>query len=68
MRLPLSAVLLSVFATTATAGSVSFASGWQEQRLSLFSSNEYTFGQNLGLVSDGSEGRDQSAMVSACAD
>jgi len=54
MRLPLSAVLISVFATTATAGPVSFASGWQEQRLSLFSSNEYTFGQNLGLVSDGS--------------
>jgi hypothetical protein len=54
MRLPLSAVLITLLATTATAGSVSFANGWQEQRLSLFSSNDYSFGQNLGLVSDGS--------------
>jgi hypothetical protein len=35
------------------AAPVSFASGWQEQRLSLFSSNDYTFGATLGLVSNG---------------
>jgi hypothetical protein len=54
MRLPLSVVLITLLATTATAGPISFASGWQEQRLSLFSSNDYSFGRNLGLVSDGS--------------
>ena len=53
MRL-FTAALLTVFATAAAAGPVSFANGWQEQRLSLFSSNDYSFGQNLGLVSDGS--------------
>lgn len=40
-------------ATTAQAGPVSFASGWAEQKLSLFSSNDYNFGQNLSMVSDG---------------
>ncbi|MCK0096313.1 DUF3047 domain-containing protein [Yoonia sp. F2084L] len=54
MRLLLSTVLALSTAVSATAGPVSFASGWQEQRLSLFSSNDYSFGQNLGLVSDGS--------------
>lgn len=54
MRLPLSAALITLLGTMATAGPVSFASGWQEQRLSLFSSNDYSFGRNLGLVSDGS--------------
>ncbi len=54
MRLLLSTVLAFSTAVSATAGPVSFASGWQEQRLSLFSSNDYSFGQNLGLVSDGS--------------
>ena len=53
MRIVLSAVL-ALTAATATAGPISFSSGWQEQRLSLFSSNDYSFGQNLGLVSDGS--------------
>jgi len=45
-----------VFATVASAQErpVSFSSGWKEQRLSLFSSNDYSFGQNLGLVSEGS--------------
>ena len=45
---------LALFATPLAAGPVSFASGWQEQRLSLFSSNDYSFGSTLGLVSDGS--------------
>ncbi|WP_400086706.1 DUF3047 domain-containing protein [Yoonia sp. R78084] len=41
-------------AASAQAAEVRFDNGWQEQRLSLFSSNDYAFGQNLGLVSDGS--------------
>ncbi|MEO1638183.1 MAG: DUF3047 domain-containing protein [Pseudomonadota bacterium] len=54
MRLVLSAALLAVTTVSAAAMPISFANGWQEQRLSLFSSNDYSFGQNLGLVSDGS--------------
>lgn len=54
MRLLLSTVLALSTATAAIAGPVSFANGWQEQRLSLFSSNDYSFGQSLGLVSEGS--------------
>lgn len=54
MRILLSAALAISTAVSASAGSISFANGWQEQRLSLFSSNDYTFGQNLGLVSEGS--------------
>ena len=53
MRLMIAAVATAL-ATAAAAGPVSFANGWQEQRLSLFSSNDYSFGQNLGLVSEGS--------------
>lgn len=54
MRLLLSAVFATCAAVSASAGEVSFKNGWQEQRLSLFSSNDYTFGENLGLVSEGS--------------
>ena len=54
MRLLLSSVLVIFAAVSAAAGPVNFSDGWREQRLSLFSSNDYTFGQNLGLVSDGS--------------
>ena len=36
----------------ASAAPVSFAN-WQEQRLSLFGSNDYTFGNSLQMVSDG---------------
>ena len=54
MRLTVSAVALTLLATTAFAGPVSFSNGWQEQRLSLFSSNDYSFGKNLSMVSDGS--------------
>ncbi len=54
MRFLLSTVLALTTAMSAQAGPVNFANGWQEQRLSLFSSNDYSFGQNLGLVSEGS--------------
>ena len=54
MRLLISTVFAVTTAISAHAGPVSFSNGWQEQRLSLFSSNDYSFGQNLGLVSDGS--------------
>jgi len=54
MRLLLSTACALSFATTVFAGPVSFSNGWQEQRLSLFSSNDYSFGQNLGLISEGS--------------
>lgn len=39
--------------TPAQAGPVSFASGWTEQRLQLFNSNDFTFGSTLGVASDG---------------
>ncbi|PJI92517.1 Protein of unknown function (DUF3047) [Yoonia maricola] len=54
MRFLLSTALALATTVSATAGPVNFSTGWQEQRLSLFSSNDYSFGQNLGLVSDGS--------------
>ena len=54
MRYMLPFAVLMATVTPALAGPVSFASGWQEQRLSLFSSNDYSFGENLGLVSEGS--------------
>lgn len=54
MRVTVSAILFSVLAASASADLVSFQTGWKEQRLSLFSSNDYSFGKDLGLVSDGS--------------
>ncbi len=54
MRLPLASALALSLALPAVAGPVSFANGWQEQRLSLFSSNDYRFGNTLSMVSDGS--------------
>ena len=54
MRLLFCAALALSTAVSATAGPVSFSNGWQEQRLSLFSSNDYVFGNNLSMVSDGS--------------
>jgi hypothetical protein len=47
------APLAILFATSANADPVSFASGWNEQRLQLFNSNDYTFGSTLGIVSEG---------------
>lgn len=53
MRLALITALIAVQSTASFAGPVSFANGWQEQRLSLFSSNKYSFGATLGLESQG---------------
>ncbi len=53
MRLILSAALAIATATSAYAGPVSFSSGWKEQRISLFSSNDYSFGNQLTMRSDG---------------
>lgn len=47
-------VAFAVTAVTAHAGPVSFSTGWAEQRLSLFSSNDYAFGDALNMTSDGS--------------
>ena len=52
MRLALP-LAFTLAALPALAGPVSFSSGWQEQRLQLFRSNDYSFGQTLGLVSNG---------------
>lgn len=54
MRLLLPAAFVITAALPAYAGPVSFATGWQEQRLSLFSSNSYGFGTDLTMVSEGS--------------
>lgn len=55
MRILTTATLTaSLLAGAAMAGPVSFSSGWAEQRFSLFSSNDYSFGQQLSMVSDGS--------------
>lgn len=54
MRILLSAALVLATTVSVAAGPVNFSNGWKEQRLSLFSSNDYTFGQSLGLVSNGS--------------
>ena len=54
MKNILVAALMASFAgTTGQAGPVSFASGWNEQRLQLFRSNDYNFGDQLGIASDG---------------
>ena len=54
MRFLLFPALVLATAASAQERPVSFSTGWKEQRLSLFSSNDYSFGQDLGLVSDGS--------------
>ena len=53
MRILLSAAL-ALATTTAQAGAFSFASGWKEQKLTLFSSNDYSFGNSLSMTSNGS--------------
>ena len=53
MRILLSAAL-ALATTTVQAGAVSFASGWKEQKLTLFSSNDYSFGDSLSMTSNGS--------------
>lgn len=52
MKLAMTAGVLTILATTSLAGPISFESGWKEQRLSLFRSNDYRFGKELELVSD----------------
>lgn len=53
MRAVTSAILLATLgAGAAQAGPISFSSGWNEQRLQLFNSNDYQFGTQLGIVSD----------------
>lgn len=49
------AAFLTFFAATvAQSGPVSFGSGWNEQRLQLFNSNDYGFnGSSLSIVSEG---------------
>ena len=55
LRKALAATLTAaLFATPLAAGPVSFASGWNHQKLSLFSSNDYSFGNTLSMVSNGS--------------
>ena len=49
----LPALAFALLAPAASAGPVPFDSGWAEQRLRLFSSNDYAFGTKLGIVSDG---------------
>jgi hypothetical protein len=46
------ALAFSLLATPVLAGPVDFSTGWQEQRLSLFSSNTYSFGQTLRMTSE----------------
>lgn len=53
MRLAALTALFAAFASAASAGAISFAEGWREQRLSLFSANEFSFGPELRMVSDG---------------
>lgn len=43
----------TLLASSAVAGPVSFSSGWAEQKLSLFSNNRYSFGNQLSMTSDG---------------
>lgn len=54
MRIAIFTALFTALTTPVSAGPISFTDGWREQRLSLFSSNDYRFGNNLGMVSDGS--------------
>lgn len=53
MRLASLILPLALAAAPVLAGPVSFASGWNEQRLQLFNSNDYSFGASLGIRSDG---------------
>jgi hypothetical protein len=48
-----SAAALISYAPYALAAPVSLAEGWKNQRLSLFSKNDYDFGQSLKIASNG---------------
>lgn len=55
MRIIPLAFSLSVAASTALAGPISFGGNWNEQRLQLFNSNDYGFnGDAMSIASDGS--------------
>lgn len=54
MRKILMALALTALAGTTNAGTIDFGSGWKNQRLSLFSTNQYSFGKSLGITSNGS--------------
>ena len=49
MRLALALALIPL---AAPAGVMDFSKGWREQRLALFSSNDFTFEARLGVVSE----------------
>lgn len=51
-RAIIAAIPVVVFGTALWAGPVSFATGWDEQRLSLFDANDYSFGADLGILSE----------------
>ncbi|MEM9583651.1 MAG: DUF3047 domain-containing protein [Pseudomonadota bacterium] len=53
VRLKTYAVIAALVGSPVVAGNVGFSSGWAEQRLSLFSNNRYSFGQQLNMVSLG---------------
>ena len=48
-----STLVAALIASPAVAGTITFNDGWQEQRLSLFSSNDYVFGEGLLMESAG---------------
>ena len=54
MRSLVFALPLVIAASAAAAGPIAFGGSWNEQRLQLFSSNDYSFnGGSLGIASDG---------------
>ncbi|MBB5720885.1 hypothetical protein FHS72_000489 [Loktanella ponticola] len=46
-------IAATLVGTAVSAGPVSFANGWSEQKLSLFSNNSYSFGTALSMSSNG---------------
>jgi len=54
MRILSLALPLALVASSAIAGPISFGGGWNEQRLQIFNSNDYSFnGNSMGIASDG---------------
>lgn len=54
MRKVLAILGVMLLAPVVQAGTIDFGSGWKNQRLSLFSTNQYSFGKSLGITSNGS--------------
>ncbi len=44
---------LALIASPVVAGQVTFSSGWSEQRLQIFNSNDFSLGNSLGITSEG---------------